>query len=711
MLVVVLAACSGDDDDTAPTTAAAPEPATSVAATSTTEAVATTAATTPPSTPPPTAAADPELVAAIEQALAAAPAGCDPLDTRSCFFPFPSNHFTVADTASDTGRRVRFPADGAPANAQGVKVDVAEWNRNDGFSPSTTILTYVPGLDAAASRLPSWTDLGASLDDDATVVLVDVDTGERVPLWAEIDALPDDDADRALVVHPAVTLSEGHTYVVALRRLVGAGGAAIEPSPVFRAYRDGLATGLDDIEERRPAMEDALRVLEDAGVARDDLVLAWDFTVASTRGITERMLHLRDTTLGPLGDRSPPYTITAATDAPVDPDDMEPIEGVARQITGTFTVPNFLTRDGGPGNGFHYLADTAAEPDALPSVNGFLEAPFSCNIPDAVMAGTAPARLALYGHGLLGSETEIDAGNVRDFGNAHNTVFCATKWAGMSNDDIPNAIASLEDLSNFPTLADRLQQGILNQLVLARLLLAADGLTADPAFRRPDGTGLVDPTTLAFDGNSQGGIMGMALAGVSTDIDRFVLGVVGMDYGLLLPRSVDFDSFETVFEPAYPNDLDRTLLLALIQMLWDRGEGAGYVRHVVDDPLPGTPPKTVLLHVAFGDWQVSELSAFVAARTMGIPVHQPVTAAGRSREVEPGWDLDPVTYPSAGSALVVWDSGSDPIPVENVPPSTGRDPHSDPRRDPDVQQQKAAFLFDGQLIDVCGAAACPADAS
>ena len=197
------------------------------------------------------------------------------------------------------------------------------------------------------------------------------------------------------------------------------------------------------------------------------------------------MLHLRDTTLGPLGDRSPPYTITAATDAPVDPDDMEPIEGVARQITGTFTVPNFLTRDGGPGNGFHYLADTAAEPDALPSVNGFLEAPFSCNIPDAVMAGTAPARLALYGHGLLGSETEIDAGNVRDFGNAHNTVFCATKWAGMSNDDIPNAIASLEDLSNFPTLADRLQQGILNQLVLARLLLAADGLTADPAFRRP----------------------------------------------------------------------------------------------------------------------------------------------------------------------------------------------------------------------------------
>jgi hypothetical protein len=59
---------------------------------------------------------------------------------------------------------------------------------------------------------------------------------------------------------------------------------------------------------------------------------------------------------------------------------------------------------------------------------------------------------------------------------------------------------------------------------------------------------------------------------------------------------------------------------------------------------------------------------------MGIPVHRPTTADGRSREVEPGWGLEPLAYPSDGSALVVWDSGSDPIPLENVPPSTNRDP-------------------------------------
>ena len=55
----------------------------------------------------------------------------------------------------------------------------------------------------------------------------------------------------------------------------------------------------------------------------------------------------------------------------------------------------------------------------------------------------------------------------------------------MSEDDIPNAVASLQDMSNFPTFADRMQQGLLNQLVLGRLMLADNGLAADPAFARP----------------------------------------------------------------------------------------------------------------------------------------------------------------------------------------------------------------------------------
>jgi hypothetical protein len=692
---LVIGACSGGDDDTTPT------PATTAAAAPTTDE--TVAATTPSTDGGATATteaaleggpADADLVASITEALDAAPAGCDPLDTRHCLLPFPSNAYRVDG-------RVALPADGMPVNSGGVAVDPAEWNRNDGFSPNTPILVHLPDVDPAI--LPPWTDLAASLTDDSPVVVVDMGTGARVPLWAELDSKADDDADRLLAIHPAIALDEGATYAVGLRGLVDTAGDPIEPTDVFVAYRDRLTTDLPAIEDRRDEMESTFAALGAAGVERSDLVIAWDFTTATTDNLAGRMLHIRDDALAQLGDAAPAFTITSVTPGTPDSD-------IARQVVGTYTVPNYLTGDGGPGNRFTYGDGVTPTGDELPVQNGTVEAPFVCNISVATIDGGEPAHLVQYGHGLLGSNMEVNAGNVRAFANEHNVVFCATKWAGMSEDDIGNAAATLAEFSNFPTMADRLQQGVLNQIFLGRLMIHADGLVSDSAFAFDDGSPLIDTAHLDYDGNSQGGIMGLMLTAVSPDIERSVLGVMGMNYSVLLERSVDFETYEAIMEPAYPNDLDRVLVIALAQMLWDRGEGAGYVQHVTDDPYPGTEAKDVLLHVAFGDWQVTELTAMIAARTMGVPIHRPVTADGRSGEVEPGFDLGSIEYPSDGSGLVIWDSGSDPIPFENVPPSTSRDSHEDPRADADVRVQKASFLFDDTLVDVCGGDACTADA-
>jgi hypothetical protein len=679
-------ACSSGDD-ASDNTAGASAPAATEAAPGT-EAPTTTEA-------PAAMPADAETLAAVQAALDGAPAGCDPLDATQCLFPYPSNAYAATDETTSTGLRVAIPAEGTPANVDGTHVDPTEWNRNDGFSPSSTLLTYVEDLDT--STLPPWTDLDASLADDSEVVMVDVATGERIPLWAE----PNGDDPNLLVIHPAVVLGEGASYAVGLRGLVRTDGSPVEASAAFTVYRDNLTTDLPAIEGRRQQMEATLTALAAAGVDRSELQLAWDFTVASTENITARVLHMRDETLAELGDTAPAFTVAAVEDAPDD--------GVARRVTGAFTITSWMTGDGSPGNRLNYGADTATAPDALPEPNGTLQATFQCDIPVSVVEGTTPAHLVQYGHGLLGSERQVGSGHIRDFATAWGNVTCATKWAGMSEDDVPNAVTTLQDFSNFPTMADRMQQGMINQIVLGRLMTNPQGLASHPAFQWADGTPLIDTGALYYDGNSQGGIMGIALAALSPDFERAVLGVPGINYSLLLPRSIDFDEYEVVMVPAYPDPVDRALNLSLIQMLWDRGEGAGYVHHVTDQPLPGTPEKEVLMHVAYGDHQVTELSAFIAARTMGVPIHRPVTVDGRSQEVEPGWNLETLTYPSDGSAILMWDSGAAPIPFEAVVPSEGRDPHSDPRADPDVQRQKGEFLFNGTIVDVCDAAACPAD--
>jgi hypothetical protein len=627
-------------------------------------------------------------------------AGCDFLDARKCLYPFPNDLFTVEDATTDTGRRVEFLPSAMPVNVDGVVMDPAEWNRNDGFSPGSPLITFVPGIDVEESAIPPSTDIGASLRKRAPVVLVDADTGERVPYWAEIDETVEDPADRALIIRPAVNFLEGHRYVVALRDLRDSNGDPIAAADSFRVYRDDVSTGGPAVEDRREHMEDVFAVLDDAGVERDDsLYLAWDFTVASERNLSERLLHIRDDAFAALGEAAPTFTVT---DVQEDPED-----GLARIVDGTFQVPLYLTGTGEPGSRFN------TGDDGLPAVNGEYTADFRCIVPDAAFAAdgaAVPARASVYGHGLLGSQEEVDAGNIVAMADEHGYVFCATKWIGMSEEDVPNAAAILEDLGKFPSLADRLQQGVLNTLFLGRLMIHEDGLVTDPAFQDVDGEAVIDRRELYYDGNSQGGIMGGIATAVAIDWERAVLGVPAMNYSTLLNRSIDFDIYEEILDPAYPDEHDRTLGLALIQMLWDRGEANGYAQHLTDDPYPGTPEHTVLLHEAYGDHQVANVATELEARTIGACTPRRVLRNGRSDDVKPLWGICRIKkFPSDGSAIVVWDSGAPTPPPGNLAPSEGEDPHGDPRNAKAARRQKAAFLApDGELIDVCDGKPCTA---
>lgn len=674
---------------------------------------------------------------------------CDHTVLGHCLYPFPNNLFTREDGSTPTGLRIDFdirampvaqPVDmpASPDNTRFVPIRTTEatpieptqWNRNDGFSPGSMLLAHLPGIDLERTGAVRITDIEPSLDPDAPVLVINASTLERQLIWVELDANNTDPAEQALIIRPARNFEEGNRYIAVVRNARDAEGELLPVNELFRAYRDGIDTGEPVFEARREAMEDVFAILEQAGVERGELTLAWDFTIASQQSLTERLLAIRDDAFARLAGASPSFRITEVRD--------NPASGLSRNIEGTFDVPNYLNQTGGGvGATFNYASD---DPDALPQTLGedVVRAGFRCQIPlattDFAQADVQTARAAIYGHGLFGESSynisggEFGSSNVRAMQSEHNIMFCATDWIGMSQEDIlaGNIHQIMADLTGLPRQLDRSQQGLLNFMFLAELMQHPDGFASADEFRH-QGQLVYDPTEVFYDGNSQGGILGGALIATAPNLHRGVLGVPGSNYSLLLRRYGPFEQrFAPVLYAAYPDGLDQSLNFALMQMLWDRAENNGYLSHLAGRHLPNTPAdKHVLLHVALGDFQVTQWSAEVMARTIGAAVHEPTARLGESPDSNPLFAIPRIEqYPHHGHGMMIWDSGAkverdgggwsgnDFPPTINKGPGAdfGNDPHSSPRSTVAARQQKSAFMQrDGAVTDVCGDAPCYSD--
>jgi hypothetical protein len=675
---------------------------------------------------------------------------CDQTAPINCLYPFPNNFFTKSDPQTPTGLRVNFSTQAMPVAEpvsvppsqlapQGVQttgqtpIDPTQWNRNDGFSPASMLLAHLPGIDLEQTGAVRISDIEESLDPDAPILVINARTGERHLIWAEMDSNATDPDRRALIIRPAKNFKEGERYIAAIRSARDANGDLIQPPVLFRAYRDSIDTKIQVYEAHRPDMESIFDTLETEGVERDELVLAWDFTIASQQSLTERLLTIRDDAFARLGGGAPAFNIDSVGVAI----NGSARAGLSRSITGTFQVPNYLNQPGGPsGSTFNYAS---GDPDALPEVlNGsdMFTARFRCQVPETTVADfadpTSPiaiARPALYGHGLFGEGPggEFRSGNVRAMQTEHNIMFCATDWVGMATEDfIAGTIHRLlADLTKLPQQLDRSQQGVLNAMFLAELLRHPNGFASDPAFRHgPADTLIYNPTEVFYDGNSQGGILGGALIATAPNIHRGVLGVLGSNYSLLLRRYGPFDQrFGFILYQAYTDDLDRPLTFALMQMLWDRAENNGYLSHLAGDFLPNTPTeKAVLLHGALGDYQVTQWSAEITARTIGAAIHEPTVRLGEHPDNNPYYDIPLIQqYPHSGHAIMIWDSGDvdantgkgNPFPpsINKGPDVTvGNDPHESPRNTVAARLQKSEFMrSNGAVVNVCGVTPCYSD--
>ena len=247
----------------------------------------------------------------------------------------------------------------------------------------------------------------------------------------------------------------------------------------------------------------------------------------------------------------------------------------------------------------------------------------------------------------------------------------------------------------FRSFVERQMQGHVAQLLAMRMMM---GRVAKQGIVDGDGQVLldaaaIDPTLRAYRGDSQGGIMGGTYMALTTDVPRGLLGEPGLPYSLLLDRSVDFDGFDVLLRLMYSNSIDRQLIVALVQMMWDKSEPTGYAPYIASDPLPGTPTHDVLIHAAIGDHQVSTLGAHILARAVGAKNLEPLN--------RPVFGVEAATAPLENeSVLVEYEFGLDE-PDINIPTSEGCDPHDRVRVLTPSYMQQDHFFRTGVVQSYC----------
>ena len=599
---------------------------------------------------------------------------CDPLAEGACMLPWPSDRYLKRKASNRTGYQLAYEQDAAWANVYGFEVEMRPFNRNDGFSPSSQLLT-VFDEPADLSDAAFWDSIERSEADDHPTVLLDLTTGDRLPHWVENDARATDPDETVLFVRPLTRLEPNRRYAVAIRGLNGLSGDPLTASPAFAALRDGVETSHTKLESRRASYNTVFDALEEAGVERSSLQQAWWFKTASEPSMHEAFTAMRADSMEWLDDAGIGCTYNEVT---------ESIMG-GRLIDATVTVPWYMDDDAAP-------AKLVRDAKGLPVYQGTEEVRFKAYVPQSLIDNPESGTFVLWGHGLFGSGPPMmDNEGLQDIAEVEGLVMAATDWHGMSSKDLVFLAGALNDASNFYMLGENLQQGMIIKNALTRSILGVCG--DDEPFLRADGGRAANPNDAKFIGVSQGSVLGGTFLAQSPDIERGALIVGGATFSFMIERSIHFITYDAILMPAYDSRLVTAQLMAMSQHVWDNAESSAFLQYARDG-FDDAGPKRFLYLVAQDDAQVPNLASDVAVRITGMPVLADSSYYPYGAEIIDG--------PTTDSAFISFDMGDRDTPRGNQSPQVDDGGHDSAAVTEQGIEMIMHFLDSGEIASTCG---------
>lgn len=541
----------------------------------------------------------------------------DPPETPLAQIPFPSDLYRAPTGKLDL-RGFPHPV------AVGIQrtVTTAIENQIDGFGTSATM--YL-GFGSTIDPRPLPADPAASLTDDASLFLVDVDPasperGRRWPINWRIQAtktsfLPANSLAVRLV--EGVALRPRTLYALVLTT------AAAQPSPLFRetieAQRpDGPLGRAHDVHAPLRAWLDEAKV---------EVATASVFT---TQDPVSELFQARDF-IHTLPKPQAEDVVTAGIK-----------QSLFELIEGWYTAPRF--QKGDPPYAVARIPDEGAiefDADGDPIVQGEERLRFALSVP----LGPPPAEgwpVVLYGHGTGGNYTSFFRADV-------SAVLSRVGIAVISMDQIhhgprdprPDGCDSKTGAArdtcvqlaffNFLVPAagrDNVRQSALDLVSLMRL---AQTLDFDEGLSVQGQRIKLNPDQIMYMGHSQGGLNGPLFMAIEPQVKAAMLSAAGACIPISIEQKtepVDINQLVRAAVRVGDNDaLDRWHpVLSLLQTYIEVSDGANYAGFWFDEPPEGYAPKSVFMTVGLEDEYTPPDAAFALAAAGRVPIIEPVHA-------------------------------------------------------------------------------------
>ncbi len=578
--------------------------------------------------------------------------GCDNTNPIHCMLPFPSDAFLIDDDSTNTGKIISYSPSTIPRSGTVGEVYAPILNQIDGASPNTQIMTAFYS-EPDLSELAGQYSIGKSLDPNHSTMIMNQETGELIPHWVELDLRSEEDQPTILHLRTIQALNHNTNYVILMNGLIDNEGNSIDAPIGFSALRDGVITTSSDVENRRSYFENLFSWIDNNTNRKiSELQTAWSFTTASTDSLIGPLLSMRNDALERIGLDGIGCTIESNTEIMYDDDNRS-----HWLITGTYTAPQY-TESFYPPTLLRRTSDT----DRTPVFVENREIPFWLVIPGNASTNK-PADLTVWGHGFLGNG---NTSGLYSWANQNNAAMLGTSFYGWSDDDYTSIEYAVLDMNYFQHQAERLEQSMINQVVMIRTFM---GACSDLPEFSINGSSLIDSTTPVYTGYSNGAIRGPSIVGLSPDLKRGVLWAGGSSFTHIIERCTQYDKFHFIFSSdfGYSDQLDRAVAISIMQSFWDPVEAdtflylrGGYGNGEIE-------PYELMTLFSITDFQISNISSARMMRTGGIPLldSSTITPYGFG-----GSNI--VTSNHSGSVGVFFDGGYEHAPDGNI---YGEEPH------------------------------------